>query len=91
MFSAIEKERRLQCIRREAFIQVALWSGSVPRSSEGWTSLMQFTALGAAPPADTQLLSPACLVLPLCTHQTQHIQSMQEGSLQIFVVVCTVL
>lgn len=65
---------------------MALWRDCVPSYSEGWTSLMQFTAPGAAPPDEIQLLSPACEVLFLWIHQTQQ---HSEPARKILMEVCS--
>lgn len=72
-FCSLLYRRREDCsaLGGKLLSRVALCSGSVPSYSEGWASLVSFTALGAAPPGETQLLSPACEVLLLWIHQTQ--------------------
>lgn len=70
---------------------LSLWSDSVPSYSEGWASLMQFTALGAAPPGETQLLSPACEVLLWIYQTQQHSEPARRIPSEVWSCMCVLI
>lgn len=90
-FCSLLYRRRLQCLRREAFIQGGPLEWLCSKSLWRLDITDAIYSPGAAPPGETQLLSPACELLLLWVHQTQQHPEPAGGSLRRFVVVCVVI